>query len=89
MWNRALSIAVLIAAAISPAHGADAPGTSRVHGHLASSRARVTDVTSPTTWIYGLCTFPTPEGLERTCSTQAECSDVAAGERWQAGCWFR
>jgi hypothetical protein len=83
-----LSLALAFAALIAPgASATDLPNRAkpRVHHHRVFRAAAV----SPTTFIYGLCTFPTAEGLERTCSTRPECDDFRAGERWQPGCWFR
>jgi hypothetical protein len=84
-----LSLALAFAALIAPqASATDLAHRAklRVHHHHRVVRAAAV---SPTTFIYGLCTFPTPEGLDRTCSTHAECDDDRAGERWQPGCWFR
>ncbi len=88
MWVRSLVLAALVGAATAPdVRAADLSRSRHSYRHTAYTKARVTDAISPTTWIYGLCTFPTPEGLDRTCSTRHECS--GPGERWQAGCWFR
>jgi hypothetical protein len=92
MWLRSLSLILVLGTTIAPGADAAEPGLSGATHHGAAavsvgSRRRMP--ASPTTMLYGLCTFPTAEGLERTCSTFEGCNDAAAGERWQAGCWFR
>jgi len=91
MWLRSLSLILVVGAAIAPSAEAAEPGLSgATHGAAAVSVvSRRRTPASPTTMLYGLCTFATAEGLERTCSTFEGCNDTAAGERWQAGCWFR
>jgi hypothetical protein len=92
MWLRSLPLILLMGCVVAPSADAAEPGFSdaarrSVPARTLSRHAKLS--VSPTTMLYGLCTFPTPEGLDRTCSMQDECSNVAAGERWQAGCWFR
>jgi hypothetical protein len=91
MWLRSLSLALAMGAVVAPgAHAAHLAGGVRGEAHRAAQSVRAgAKPTSPSTFIYGLCTFPTAGGLARTCSTYEGCNDAAAGERWQAGCWFR